>query len=171
LKAQKLTDASAKPAAGNQQPVTIESTKSLEISKEEIGFMQAMNFMLGESPRTIKRFINLYRLIRTHAKFRFVDQNEMEHYYAAIILLGIMTGIPLLSKHIFQKIKSEADDRAFISLLNSIIEPNNADYQLISGLVHVIENNSEYRPIGAIEVKKFQANIDLVSRFSFRMVN
>jgi hypothetical protein len=161
----------ANPDAGNQETIAAETTKSLEISKEEIDFMQAMNFMLGESPRTIKRYINLYRLIRTHAKFRFVDQNKMEHYYAAMILLGILTGFPMQSKLIFQKIKSETDDITFISLLNSITVSNNADYKLISELVHLIENNAEYRPIGDIKMNKFKANIDLVSRFSFRMIN
>jgi hypothetical protein len=69
----------------------IEDRELLLVKEDEINFMQSIGFIIGDSPRTIKRYINIYRIIRTHAKFEFLDANELEHHYAAMILLGVIS--------------------------------------------------------------------------------
>ncbi len=83
------------------------------VSDDEVLFMQCITFLVGESPRTIKRFVNIYRLIRAHSRFRFTDNNRSDHYFAAMVILGILTNYADNARHFFNFLRREKDNTLF----------------------------------------------------------
>lgn len=67
---------------------TEESYKRLNISQEEIDFIKNISPLIGETPRAIKRFINTYRLVRSHENFT-VAANNINSLKAIIIFLSL----------------------------------------------------------------------------------
>ena len=61
--------------------------EALELTSVELQDMQALNWMVGENPRAIKRFINMYRLIRAHAGVIEVEEEkELERLIMMFVL-------------------------------------------------------------------------------------
>jgi WD40 repeat protein len=80
--------------------------KSLETTQEELDFMSRLAPVLGRSPRALKRFVNVYRLIKTgltvHEARSFLQPNEtLADYQAVLFLLAVDTGMPLLAREFF----------------------------------------------------------------------
>jgi WD40 repeat protein len=80
--------------------------KSLETTQEELSFMSRLAPVLGRSPRALKRFVNVYRLIKTglavHEARSFLQPNEtLADYQAVLFLLAVDTGMPLLAREFF----------------------------------------------------------------------
>jgi hypothetical protein len=83
------------------------SVESLTISPEEQEFMTLLAPLLGRSPRTLKRFVNLYRLIKVglssyDRKLLFVKHaGRLPDYAAILFLLAIDTGAPKVARAFF----------------------------------------------------------------------
>ncbi|MEO5564298.1 MAG: P-loop NTPase fold protein, partial [Chitinophagaceae bacterium] len=143
----------------------------LQISKEELQFMKSIAFMIGDSPRTIKRYINIFRIIRSHARFTFYDKEALEHYAASMILLGIITGIPALVGPVFKLIENAnttTDFKTFVADQSITFSKNPDAYSELKKCVPVKCGNIT---VGDISLKKFKINLKLVSRFSFRYLD
>jgi hypothetical protein len=91
--------APAKPIAPNLQ--------SLEIRDFEISAIDGLAPLLGRSPRALKRFVNLYRLIKAgltpaeHSAFVRHSQDSLGGFQAVLFLLAIDTGLPRVSRLVF----------------------------------------------------------------------
>ncbi len=157
-----------------KQTVQEPNSELLEVSRKEVDFMKNISFIIGNSPRTINRYINIYRIIRTHSGFGFTDQNELEHYYAAMVLLAFITGIPDSAKVIFSEIEKEADHSKFFSLIQNYSQQNpkeiliNELFSKMSEAQDIIDDNNLIKQLNNIEILKFKKNLNLVSRFRFR---
>jgi hypothetical protein len=151
-----------------EQTEIIVNSELLYITSNEMKFMQAIGFLIGESPRTIKRYINIYRIIRTHSKFEFVDNNEYEHYCAAMTLLGIITGTPEFAKIFLKKIYTEPDTNKFGIFINDYLKDNKSIELKLKKLNELIIEDDLLKKLGYITLDKFKKNIPLISRFSFR---
>lgn len=151
-----------------EETVVADNTELLNISEDEIKFMQAISFMIGDSPRTINRYINIYRIVRTHAQFEFLDDNEHEHYKAAIILLAMITGYHANAAKIFKKIIDADNDSSFEIFLEQA-KTNGSDIDpYLNELSKAMKKDEALKDLGAIKLSRFQKNINLISRFSFR---
>lgn len=151
-----------------EETVVADNTELLNISEDEIKFMQAISFMIGDSPRTINRYINIYRIVRTHAQFEFLDDNEHEHYKAAIILLAMITGYHANAAKIFKKIIDADNDSTFEIFLEQAKTNGNDIDPYLNELSKAMKKDEALKDLGAIELSRFQKNINLISRFSFR---
>ncbi len=81
--------------------------ESLKISSYERDFIELLSPFAGDSPRTIKRFINVYKLLRaglsSETLNRLVGTNGESQIYRAIIAqLAIVTGAPVLADTYFE---------------------------------------------------------------------
>ena len=120
---------------------------------------------------TIKRFINIFRILRTHEGFRLDNGDEQPYYYAAIIILAVITGRNLLVNDFFEMINTADDNQLFLEILSKnplLINPGEPS---LYGLLHFpskIEDQYKMNErISALEMTAFKANLELVSRFSF----
>ena len=155
----------------NSSPPENPNVEKLLITEEEEAFMQGLAFLIGDSPRTIKRFINIFRILRTHEGFRLDNGDEQPYYYAAIIILAVITGRNLLVNDFFEMINTADDNQLFLEILSKnplLINPGEPS---LYGLLHFpskIEDQYKMNErISALEMTAFKANLELVSRFSF----
>ncbi|MEO8148500.1 MAG: P-loop NTPase fold protein [Bacteroidia bacterium] len=160
------TEIEKKDEKGNEQEVIV-NTERLKVTGDEINFMQGISFIIGETPRTVKRYINIYRIIRTHTRFEFSDNNELEHYYAAMILLAVITGLTDSAKEFFDKLNSEQDSTTFGIFLQTLSISNAANKITFDKLVAEMKTDS-LKTLGEIKLEKFKKNLNLIKRFSFR---
>jgi hypothetical protein len=76
---------------------------SLDIGTEEREYMEGLAPLLGRSPRALKRFVNVYRLLKASLPPEeaggFLDQQEAGRgpYQDVLLLLALVTGLPALS--------------------------------------------------------------------------
>ncbi len=80
--------------------------ESLEIEGPELWFMRDLAPLLGRSPRALKRFVNVYRLLKaglSRARLRAFrdDGDRIGDYQAAQMLLALDTGLPRVADHVF----------------------------------------------------------------------
>ncbi|MCK8520030.1 P-loop NTPase fold protein [Aquimarina sp. D1M17] len=71
---------------------TKETIESLRLSELEIELLQEMSDVIGTSPRAIKRFVNIYRIVKAHEDFTYKDENNRSEIMAVLLLLAIPIG-------------------------------------------------------------------------------
>ncbi|HEX5725872.1 MAG TPA: hypothetical protein VFX98_10435, partial [Longimicrobiaceae bacterium] len=83
------------------------SPEGLEVHQEEVDFIAELTPLLGRSPRALKRFANVYRLVK--AGLRAYEEREflesaggMADYQAVLLLLAVDTGTPQVSRTFFE---------------------------------------------------------------------
>jgi hypothetical protein len=94
------------PTSTASTPATpiVPNLQSLEIRDFEINAIDGLAPLLGRSPRALKRFVNLYRLIKaglTPAElnsFVRASQDALAEFEAVLFLLAIDTGLPRVSR-------------------------------------------------------------------------
>jgi hypothetical protein len=85
----------------------VPNLQSLEIRDFEISAIDGLAPLLGRSPRALKRFVNLYRLIKAgltpteHNAFVRRTQEALGGFEAVLFLLAIDTGLPRISRVVF----------------------------------------------------------------------
>ena len=82
---------------GNALPAL--ETTDFSISKEELDFLLDLADLLGHTPRSVKRFVNLYQLVRIIYRTRQPEnkqpeQNKINDEFIIAFLLGISDGLP-----------------------------------------------------------------------------
>lgn len=95
----------------------------LYINDEERNFMQLLAPILTRSPRSMKRFVNVYRLIKVgmndaqwhvyYSYFSPSDNNQkwsFRNFEIVMFLLAIITGLPTISRLFFQTFRLNQGD-------------------------------------------------------------
>ena len=75
----------------------------LRIGPRELEFMEALRPLLGRTPRSVKRFVNVYRLLTAIAGARAVPlhtDEEIPPFQVAMFLLAVVTGLPGMAPEI-----------------------------------------------------------------------
>jgi hypothetical protein len=147
-------------------------TETLIISDEEIRFIQEASSIFGDSPRTVKRYTNIYRIIRTHSNFYTSQKDALLYYKAAIIMLAIITGQADIAKDILNLIREADESDSFEDFLNERLKKGIKielkGQQLYSFLLQ-LTTSKEFRKKPLL-IGHFKKNMNLVSRFSFRYI-
>ncbi len=71
---------------------TKETIESLQLSTDEIELLQEMYDIIGSSPRAIKRFVNIYRIIKAHEDFGYTKEKNKHEILTVLLLLAIPIG-------------------------------------------------------------------------------
>jgi Skp family chaperone for outer membrane proteins len=82
----------------------------LEITRAEFDSISDLAPLLGRSPRTLKRFVNVYRLIRVglspwERELFLSDAHGLPDYRSVLLLLAIDTGAPKVATPFFNTIR------------------------------------------------------------------
>ncbi len=156
--------------SNKEKPPVVDQTL-LKVTADEIEFMKLIGSLIGQSPRTIKRYVNIYRIIRTHSEFELRKTSEIEDYCAAMILLAILTGLPDKSGDIFEKISAATAETLFSKFFTDYtgtVDEADPDKLILDQMATLMANQGSLREIGSMRLDRFRANIRLVKRFSFR---
>jgi KAP-like P-loop domain-containing protein len=105
------TSDNSPPAAASKSTTTpshvAPNLESLRIRDFELSAIDQLAPLLGRSPRALKRFVNLYRLIKAgltpleHDAFVRQSENALGDYAAVLFLLAVDTGLPRISRALF----------------------------------------------------------------------
>jgi hypothetical protein len=97
------------------------SPASLLLDVNERNLMVAMGTIIGKSPRTVKRFINIYRIIKAGldakrlAAFMGTNGRKAE-YPAVLVLLSVAHGQPEVTPIFFQALKLDHKNKTSLSI-------------------------------------------------------
>jgi hypothetical protein len=174
-------------AAGNKPTVRTpaETHAAMVLEDAEKKLMKALGPLVGKSPRAVRRFVNLYRLIRArrHGRElrRFLGQDGREPEFPAFMfLLGMETGLHsketdtfywLIEDHLHQK--PDHGDWPVATLLiqerpSKIDAPHLAALSPVrKRLVQATEDVALARG-GVLRIKHVRAAASEVTRYSFR---
>jgi hypothetical protein len=98
------------------------------LTNVEVEYIQKLAPILGRSPRAIKRYLNLYRIIKTSLSEEKFNQMfsatgiGTEGYKTISILLSIVVGWPRISSFIFEVINVDTDESVSINTLIKKLE-------------------------------------------------
>ena len=99
--------------------------EALLFRPHELHFMEAMAPVMGASPRAVKRFVNVYRLLKVVGEASqpdaFVSDAEGATFQQVILVLAIVTGLPAIAPE----------------LCRSLVDPGNATKTLATLLPDV----------------------------------
>jgi hypothetical protein len=108
-------------AAGNGHAVFQHRTHDpnasmLDIQAEELAFIQTLAPLLDRSPRALKRFVNVYRLLKAslppaeHDAWTDSHEGLGESYRTVLLLLAIVNGLPAVADVLFGAVLAKAND-------------------------------------------------------------
>jgi hypothetical protein len=95
----------------------VPGAESLEIGADELRLIDELAPLLGRSPRALKRFANVYRLMKAgltpaeRASFMKGQNFRMAGYQAVLFLLAVDTGLPELAPRFFEFVMKGAATR------------------------------------------------------------
>jgi hypothetical protein len=138
----------------NPLPTTETDDEQLYLEKWEVESIQKLSTIIGNSPRTLKRFVNIYLIVRAHEEIKHVEKDrELE-----IKLLQFLVALPLGSSDLYKR------------FIECILKESNIDLKLkecFSGGEAVMLQNffdDDYEKIKLSQIRKF---LPLTSRFTF----
>lgn len=77
----------AKNSSVNDSEQILKLHEKLLLSQEEVEYIEETIDFIGETPRTIKRFANIYRVIRSHTDIYKILEDSFENYKLIVLLL------------------------------------------------------------------------------------
>lgn len=72
--------------------ILIDKPEALILTDDEISLMQDMSEVIGNNPRAIKRFVNIYRIIKAHEEFDYAADSTNQELSAILFLLALPLG-------------------------------------------------------------------------------
>ncbi|MES2284081.1 MAG: P-loop NTPase fold protein [Bacteroidota bacterium] len=66
--------------------------ENLTITGIELTYLKEISWLVDNTPRTAKRFINLYRIVRAHESLTYTKEDRNEEFMIIMFLLGVSNG-------------------------------------------------------------------------------
>jgi nucleoside phosphorylase len=160
-------------------PATDLNPEALIIQPAELAFINELSPLLGRSPRALKRFVNIYRLIKSslsetdHPMFD-PSAGETAEFKVAMFFLAIVTNNPSLSQEFFasllKQLREQNPGHNFSSQVwdKLLSEGNNKsipDWIYIKTFLH----SAAAAPIRVMNTKRLAWWASRVARFSFHV--
>ena len=172
------------PAEPRNEPVVelvssnqiIPNVDSLVVADFELLMIDQLAPLLGRSPRSLKRFVNLYRLIKArltpseHKAFTRKSDRSIADYEAVLFLLAIDTGLPRVSRLFFDELIAisrepnahTVDQKQFVERLAR--KADSSDWDTLRAWIEVHAQDERFNH----GVMRIAAVVDQVSRYSFQ---
>jgi cell division protein FtsB len=147
----------------------------LKLEPEELEEMQKLAALIGRSPRSVKRFANIYRIIRaskTPAELaEFLDRASARgDFRFVLLLLGIVTGAPVVSTELFLAI-ARADPKQTVADFAAKAAqqpPGKSDEAIIEWSRACTAMTAFAASVQSAVLSDLQEHLREVSRYSFR---
>lgn len=130
----------------------IADIENLAAAEEDVRDVIKFAEVLGTSPRTIKRAINIYKLIKTH-------KNNYDNILV-LLLLSIMIKLPKMAADVFRQIALAGEGATIADILRMV----NKKEQQFEAFDAFLKQNKE---IAAIRASMLKPLVPVVSRYSF----
>jgi len=135
--------------------------KDLKISRQELDDLQSLSWLAGNNPRTLKRYANIYRIVRVHEDLNYDKDTERDNFLVIMFLIGMSVGPYRHLAHDFY-IKCEQEPiLTFSAIIDLVLRDNKVDVSSRNPFLGVSKN------LDNAFGDDFCRYIDFVKRFSF----
>lgn len=135
--------------------------EDLKLSRQELDDLTQVAWLVGSNPRSLKRFINIYRIIRAHENLTYGSETERENFLAIMFILGLNIGeYKHQAKNFCDTCFSKPEDNLQL-LLNALEKLPERDLATDIGRIQLPAQ------LMSITGKNFNEYIPFVKRFSF----
>jgi len=141
--------------------------KSLELGVKEMLFLEELSPLVS-SPRSAKRLVNVYRLLRANLPVKALREFEDGDFRIAQILLGVLVGFPDQAPEFFRRLQQEknGDFWSFAKREAETPPPRTSPGEWQQMCQAIAKMKKAYS--GVTSASRFAAWTDDVSRYSFR---
>ena len=141
--------------------------ETMIITKDDIKDIDEFTSILGNTPRTIKRFVNIYKLIK--ARYPNLENNSN-----ILFMISIITGLPYISMDIFSNIQEKSNTEYSIKEIINYIGDDLKTYEGKFDKLKKVEldkmkvflSNSNFNNITVAELKPL---VPIIGRYSFHL--
>lgn len=160
------TDEEEKPKGTPKEEKILksETIESLVFSEKEIDLLQSMSAILGTNPRALKRFVNIYRIIKAHEDFNYSNEAEDGELLAVMFLIALPLGRFRKLAQPFEEWLSEHENEE----LNMYSFSSEKFDSLRFDLLKTIEDNDLI--LITQKVKIFKKHNAFIKRFTFNNI-
>lgn len=135
----------------------------LKLTPEELTYLKEFTSVVGSVPRTVKRFINIYRIIRAHQDFTIGNENKKEAYLCIMFLVALNVGkYRDKAKDIMGIIQTDLSSDLY-HLMNNVTEQYDL-FGRINACLHI-------REVLAYPCTQINQFVELVNRYSFNRID
>jgi hypothetical protein len=139
----------------------------ITLTDGEQKFILELSQFGGSSPRRLKRFINLYRVIKSTLSEKEVDSflrssGEEGDYKLVLVLLAVLTGSPSISSEILRKLQQPGS--ALKAVLQEFNKDTREEHRSCLGAFGRLQSSYDDSPSSA-NLRQWAA---VVARYSFR---
>jgi hypothetical protein len=144
----------------------------LQIRPTEVSYLASLSSLIG-TPRSAKRLVNLYRLLRSSLDPQelqaFIGVEDQGDYRTVGILLALLTGAPGVAPRIFSALLAEAPDEGWVNFLERLKTADCWDPQHLSEARRFVAALTQIAARDDMQqtVADFQQWVPRVGRYSF----
>ena len=142
---------------------------ALQVRREELLFLERLTPLMGRTPRSVKRFVNLYQLLKVLRLGRAhdnVEQTPSDEYRAAF-LLAVAEGLPTVGAALMRElVKFDPPNSTLQAFVQKQTMGNEETVRLSTWLAQP-EQGSAWQQL---ELSQLVSVADDVQRFLFRRV-
>lgn len=152
-------------ASGNVPPA-LDAT-ALTITQEESRFLDELSPLLGATPRSVKRFVNLYQLLRIMER-REVGEDASETPSVDNLIawtLAVGNGLQDFGLSVMQQLRSQPSDQSLENVISALppLAGTERERQLLTGW---LDKHAEWKQMPIARLKPLVPSVD---RFLFRL--
>ena len=141
----------------------------LQLSKPEVDFMANLSPLIP-TPRSAKRLVNLYRLVRIGIPDSdlaiFAGTQGDGQYQVVQILLAVLIGSPEVAQSVFQKIMDAPADSDVRAVFAEAVNAHSAEAGLYSHIGTELDRIAKETPSLTL-IEKYQTWCPRLARYSF----
>jgi len=142
---------------------------SLKFTIKEVELIQELSKVLGANPRTLKRFVNIFRIIKAHKGFNYSENTRDEELLAIIFLIALPIGkYKCLAKPFESFVNIEVNSNTLKDFLEDTLG-SNEEREAKNKIQNIFNNNNTKKLLG-IDKIVFKKYNTFIKRFTFNGV-
>lgn len=143
--------------------------ENLILTDDEIQIMQDMSEIIGNNPRCIKRFVNIFRIIKVHEEFAYSDDSPNQEIIAILFLIALPLGkykkvVPNFESYIAD---TNNDYKSFNNYFKSNINIDTNIIILKREVDVILSDKKTYSILQNMNCNIFKKHNDFIKRFTF----
>lgn len=151
--------------------ILIDKPEALILTDAEIALMQDMSDIIGNNPRAIKRFVNIYRIIKAHEEFDYETDSTNQELSVILFLLALPLGdyrklLPSFEAYIKDEENSLKQLTLYMQPIHKVDGLDNLKRQLYVTLSVKIS----FEILQETPVKIFKKHNAFIRRFTFKQL-
>jgi len=148
-----------------------ENIELLELTELEIELMQDMGEIIGPNPRALKRFVNIYRIIKAHEDYTVSPSAPKEDLLAVLFLLALSIGqfkklVPSFEIFIGDDKNIDKPITLYLQPVHNLNELQDTKHKLDV----ILSDQTSYQNIQQTKASIFNGHNTFIKRFTFKNI-